>query len=104
MNTIPDGFWLLRGAPGAGKTTLALQAALILAETRRVGYFTLDTTCDKLADRLAHLGSRMEHHPDIPHLDLICACGMTARDIQDFTLREQYQVIFVDYLQRIGSG
>lgn len=104
MNAIYDGFWLLPFAPGTGTTTLALQAALVLAETRKVGYFTLATTCDKLAGRLAHLHNRMEHHPDMPHLDLISASGMTVRDIQDFTLREHYQVIFVDYLRCIVSS
>lgn len=97
----PGTFGILRGAPGAGKTELALQAALFLAENHRVGYLTLDTTCSKLAERLMLLPAAREQRLDKVSLDLVSACGMTAQDMEDFVLSANYQIVFVDYLQLI---
>lgn len=117
-------FVVVGGYPSAGKTLLSLQMAVHLAETHRVGYFSLETSPAKLADRI------MAAQANIPlykikrqalsttewdavrdagqlvsqrRLTLIRASGMTVADIRAVTLQHKLQVIFVDYLQLIQS-
>lgn len=118
-------FIVVGGYPSAGKTLLSLQFALTLAEKYRVGYFSLETSPRKLADRI------MSHLSKVPlkkikerdlsetdyaalaeaaiklstrKLDFIDAGGMTVRDIQAVALNKRYQVIFVDYLQLVADA
>ena len=51
---------LLGGYPSAGKTLLAVQFALCLSNTYRVGFFSLETSARKLTDRV------MSHMSQIP--------------------------------------
>lgn len=115
---------LVGGYPSSGKTLLSLQFALELAQTYRVGYFSLETGPTKLTDRI------MAHLAQVPlakikerdlndadwaalaaagrklaarQLDCIDAGGMTVRDIQALALYKRYQVILVDYLQLISA-
>ncbi len=117
-------FVLLGGYSSSGKTMLSLQFALALAEKYRVGYFSLETGCRKLTDRLishmaqvplsaikecrlegenARLASDAARRLDKLSLDLISASGMSVRDIQAAALNRRHQVIFVDYLQIISA-
>lgn len=117
-------FVVIGGYSSAGKTLLSLQFAKTLAETRRVGYFTLETSPKKLTDRLiAHMGriplSAIKDHNlndeqwmaaaqaannlSLLHLDFIPASGMTVRDIQAIALSQRYEAIFIDYLQLIQA-
>ncbi|MBQ6358931.1 MAG: AAA family ATPase [Clostridia bacterium] len=118
-------FVVLGGYASSGKTLLALQMALGLAETYRVGFFSLETSAAKLFARIAAHRSRVslrqikrrslidyEHDAltraltelDKLDLTLIQAGGSTVTDIQAMTLQHRFQVIFVDYLQLVGAG
>ena len=113
---------VIGGYPSAGKTALAVSFAWHMAREHRVGFYSLETTQYKLADRLiANLagidlsvikrGQISEEEwtrlADLsPHirprkLDLIPAGGMTVEDIQADALANRYDIIFVDYLQLI---
>lgn len=120
----PGKFVVIGGYPSAGKTALSLQFAVPFSQKYRVGYFSLETDDESIADRL------VSHMAKIPlrtilrrqlseeefravagaaaqmrgmRLDTINAAGMTVRDIQAIALSRRYQVIFVDYLQLIRA-
>lgn len=117
-------FVIIGGYPSSGKTMLALQMALCLAEKYRVGFFSLETSPRKLYDRLIayrsqvpmpkikrrslHAGEydalaqAVKDLSQLP-LELIHAGGMTVSDIQAVTLANRYDVIFVDYLQLVQA-
>lgn len=118
-------FVVLGGYASSGKTLLALQMALGMAETYRVGFFSLETSAEKLFARIAahrarvslrqiKLRSLIEYERDaltkaLTELDkldltLIQAGGMTVTDLQAVTLQHRFQVIFVDYLQLVGAA
>lgn len=115
---------LLGGYPSAGKTLLAVQFALCLSNTYRVGFFSLETSARKLTDRV------MSHMSQIPLLkikrrdlndadweaiaaasaglsklqfSIIEASGMSVHDIQAVSLNQRFDIIFVDYLQLINE-
>lgn len=115
---------VLGGYPSDGKTSLALTLAVRMAKTMRVGFYSYETDCDKLFDRIiattaqiglpklklnamnendwgtvAALSTRLEKL----RLDLIEASGMTVQDIRAHSLSKRYDVIFIDYLQKIKS-
>lgn len=115
---------VLGGYPSAGKTALAVAFAWHMSKRYRVGFYSLETSQYKLADRLmsnlANIDmptikrgeitdeqwSRMaELTPSLRErtLELIQAGGMTVADIQADALANGYQIIFVDYLQLIVS-
>lgn len=116
----PGDFVVIGGYASSGKTLLALQMALGLAETCRVGFFSLETSPGKLYDRLAahragvslkrikrrefrggdadRLTKAVTELEKLP-LELIPAGGMSVPDIQAQALARRYEVIFVDYLQ-----
>lgn len=114
-------FNVLGGYPSAGKTLLSLQMALAMAKRFRVGYYSLETRPEKLADRLfSHLAAvpmgkikrRDLAAGDWPKLaaatsgftehcpfDVIRAAGSTVADVAADAAARQYQVIFIDYVQ-----
>lgn len=113
---------ILAGEPSSGKTALAAQMAATLARKHRVGFFTLETSSEKLTDRIVAQFSRIpleqikknilrekewkqiaEVGEQIGqlHLEQIPAAGMTVSDIRSFSLAHNYDVIFIDYLQII---
>lgn len=127
INAVDDGSFtelgdvmVIAGEPSSGKTAFALLAAYHMAQRYRVGFFSLETRNEKLADRLiaGNLGidftdikrstmteedwrrfaegsaGFMEHD-----LRLIPCSGMTASGIQAVTRACGFQVIFVDYAQ-----
>lgn len=117
-------FVVIGGYASSGKTLLALQMARTLAESRRVGFFSLETSPGKLFGRLIARESglslkrikrrdlREEDYAaltaaasalDKLDLDLIPAGGMSVSDIQAVTLAKRYEVIFVDYLQLMDA-
>ena len=121
----PGDFVVLGGYASSGKTLLALQMALGLAEQYKVGFFSLETSASKLFARIAaHRAkvslrqikkrSLIEYERDalatamaeLDKLDLtlIQAGGMTVSDIQALTLQHRLDVIFVDYLQLVGAA
>ena len=111
---------VLGGYPSAGKTALAVTFAYHQSEVKRVGFYSLETSRYKLADRLisnlagiemaaikrgalteaewaqaANSAPRIIKH----QMDLIDASGMTAADIRADALANRYQIVYVDYLQ-----
>ena len=121
-------FIVVGGYASSGKTLLSIQFALELAQKYRVGYFSLETSPQKLNDRM------MSHMARVPlakikrrdlgeadwaaiaeassklskmHLEFVDAGSMSVRDIQALALNRRYQVIIVDYLQLVfdrGKG
>lgn len=111
---------VLGGYPSAGKTALAVSFAYHQSEAKRVGFYSLETSRYKLADRLisnmAGIGmaaikrgaltegewaQAADAAPKIikHQLELIDASGMTASDIRADALANRYQIAYVDYLQ-----
>lgn len=112
-------FVVVGGYASSGKTLLSLQFALELAQKYRVGYFSLETSPQKLNDRtMAHLAriplakikKRDLNDADWAaiaeasrklakmQLEFIDAGSMSVRDIQALSLNRHYQVVIVDYL------
>lgn len=122
----PGDFIVIGGYPSSGKSAWALQCAWHWARDHKVGFFSLETSAEKLFDRQmsAVAGLTMdaikrndikqqdwEHvcsiNPEIVarNLELIPAAGMTPADVRAVTMMRGYQIIFVDYLQLLqGSG
>lgn len=113
---------VLGGYPSDGKTALALMMAYHMAKTLKVGFFSLETSADKIGDRIVTQGMRIDFDAikrgrltdrdwgafavgsdDAAkrRLDVIHASGMTAGDIMAETLTYGYDVIFVDYVQLV---
>ena len=111
-------------APSTGKTAFALQWAARLSKKYRVGFYSLETSAAKAADRLvAQLSGTPlgdikqrrftdEQWSKIGDATSIFAQGkfehvpassMSAMDIVSTALSKRHQVIFVDYIQLIGS-
>lgn len=116
---------VIGGYPSDGKTSLALTLAARMARNRRVGFFSYETDADKLFDRIiastariglpalkrntltgsdwdavAAIAPRLEK----TQLELVEASGMTVADIRAYTICKRYDIIVIDYLQKIKSG
>lgn len=122
----PGRFVGLGGYPSSGKTLLAMQMALVMARTRRVGFFSLETDQYQMAQRaaanLAGVSMRriMDHNLNAAdragletaaenakhlQLEIIEAAGWSVPQIRAMTLSRRYDVIFIDYLQLLdGPG
>ena len=120
----PGDFIILGGYPSAGKTLLATQFAWHMAGTRRVGFFSLETSAAKIFDRLIAQVARINftrikrhamqsadytaagklaYNPDAVHLEVINASGFDVADVQAHALAKQYDVIFLDYVQLLRA-
>ena len=118
----PGDFMVLGGYPSAGKTALALQFCRHIARGKRVGYFYLENNDRKLFDRVVssvsmvpfqkikthdlgeadfHAIVSMQEQLTSPKLEFIGASGMTVSDIRAVALSRHYDMIVVDYLQKI---
>lgn len=117
-------FIVLGGYPSSGKSCYALQCAWHWARNYKVGFFSLETSSQKLFDRqmasVANLSmSNIKRNSltkddwdklgsmtvDIVNrnLELIPAAGYTPADVRAMTMQRGYQIIFVDYLQLLQS-
>ena len=117
-------FIIVGGTPSSGKTALALQFAWSIAKKMRVGFYSLETSEEKIADRsvaaladihmsaiktnsitfeqwgkFACLGAIAEG----AQLDVIPAAGWTVGDIAADALAHRFEVVFIDYLQLIRT-
>lgn len=113
-------YLILAGNPSDGKTLLALQMALTMAKCKKVGFFSFETSLEKLmrrmvpnytgvsASRLRGKAVRREEWDQMVrastelsalHLERIHSSGYTVADVRALTAARGYQVIFVDYLQ-----
>ena len=116
-------FILLGGYSSAGKTLISIIMALAQAKRYKVGYYSLETRPEKMADRIfAHLAgipldrikTRSFQAQDWTKMaestsnfvsacpfDIIHATGSTVEDIFTDAVANGYQSIFIDYLQLI---
>lgn len=118
----PGDLVVLGGYPSAGKTALTLQFARHIAKEKRVGYFYLENNDRKLFDRVVsattlvsfgkiktfdlgeddfHAIVSMQKQLTEPQLEFVGASGMTVSDIRAIALARHYDLIAVDYLQKI---
>ncbi len=116
---------LLGGYASAGKTLLSIQTALAQAKRYKVGYYTLETKPEKMADRMfAHLArvslsdiktrnfaddvwgrfaeAASRFTSECP-IEFVRASGSSAEDIADDAIGHGYQVIYLDYVQLLSS-
>ena len=122
----PGDFIIIGGYPSTGKSAWALQCAWHWARNYKVGFFSLETSSEKLFDRQMAAVARlsmdnikrntidqkewericaMTTEITARNLELIPAAGMTPADVRAVTMMRGYQIIFVDYLQLLqGSG
>lgn len=117
---------IIGGYPSTGKSAWALQCAWHWAREYKVGFFSLETSSEKLFDRQMSAVANLTMDDikrntidqsgwervcamstDIisQRLELIPAAGMTPADVKAVTVMRGYQIILVDYLQLLqGSG
>lgn len=115
---------LLGGYPSSGKTLLSILMALAQAKRYKVGYYSLETQPEKMADRMfAHLSgvsldkiksrqfgdddwgrmtSAANNYVSVCPFDVIRASGSTVDDITTDAVGHGYQIIYLDYLQLIA--
>ena len=126
LRTVPGEYVIVAGHTSHGKSAMALQMAWALSRNKRVGFFAFEGTRAQWVNRLisyvkkiplrkvqdmdmtteeaqAAFHARAEIHGR--SLTFIPASGWSVEDIRAKTLRERFEVIFVDYLQKAsGSG
>lgn len=116
---------VIGGYPSAGKTAFSLQLAFHVAKTKRVGFFSYETAADKLYDRmiacqthtsfskimkntlseLDYSGIKSQRQfLTAPKMDLLETSGMTVSSIGAYAMAHHYDVIFIDYLQKIPTS
>lgn len=117
---------IIGGYPSSGKSAWALQCAWHWAKDYKVGFFSLETSSEKLFDRQMssvagltmddikrnNIGQAgwdkvcgMTAEITARNLELVPAAGMTPADVRAVTMMRGYQIIFVDYLQLLqGPG
>lgn len=118
---------LLGARPSTGKTALALQLGLTIAEQKRVGFFSLETGADTAGDRivaqnmsatLPFIQRRKLDATDMRVLsteaarltgqargfDFVTGSAMTVADIRTIALARRYDVVIVDYVQLVAPG
>lgn len=117
-------FFIIAGSPSTGKSAWALQCAWHWAKQYKVGFFSLETSSEKLFDRQMAAAAQINMevikrnvlsqaewdkvcgmNPEITarNLDLIPAAGMTPADVRAVTMMRGYQIIFIDYLQLLAG-
>ena len=117
-------FIVLGGYPSDGKSALALQMAYHMAATKRVGFFSLETSDRKLFDRMMSAvakipmdriktngmsdrdweqAGKVAAEINTRKLEYIPAAGMSVSDIQAISYAQRYEVVFVDYLQLVSG-
>lgn len=122
------GDMIIIGArPSVGKTAFALQIAKEMSKKDKIGFFSLETQISKLATRwiaesatihlnhlkmrnltsgeytaLAHANNRDAKYCNI---HFVPPAAMTVDEVISESIKNQFQVIFIDYLQLIeGKG
>lgn len=122
----PGDLIIIGGYPSSGKSAWALQCAWHWAKDYKVGFFSLETSSEKLFDRQMAAAAQismtdikrnsiaeaewdrlcgMTKDITARNLELIPAAGMSPTDVRAVTMMRGYQIILVDYLQLLeGPG
>lgn len=116
---------VIGGYASAGKTAFALQLAFHIAKQKRVGFFSYETSADKLHDRVVacqalasyrKIASDKLEKPDFqqvyemrealtaPALEFLEASGMSVSGVGSYAMARHYDVIVVDYLQKLPAA
>ena len=125
LHTGPGSYTIVAARPSTGKTALALQLALSIAQTKRVGFYSLETTPEILADRIAastldvtlpqikertrsgpgdlaaFVGQMASAEALLGDLELISASSMSVADIRANALAKRHEVVIIDYVQLV---
>lgn len=119
-------YFIVGARPSAGKSAFALQAALYWAVVcnKRVGFFSHETSREKLMDRLVACASGVpmdaikERTLDDKQMEAVCsissrinsaplflfsAAGRTVQQMQDRALYKRLDIVIVDYLQIVAA-
>ena len=121
----PGDFILVGGYPSTGKSAWALQCAWHWAKYTRVGFFSLETSSEKLFDRQMSAVTNltmdqikrndisqeawdqvcgMTQHIVSRNLELVPAAGMTPAEIRSVTAMRQFGIIIIDYVQLLSAS
>lgn len=121
----PGDFILVGGYPSSGKSALSLQCAWHWAKDHPVGFFSLETSSEKLFDRqmaaVAQLSMDdikrnrisqgqweqlcgMSGEITRRQLELVPAAGMTAAEVRSVTMMRGYKIIIIDYVQLLSAS
>lgn len=118
-------FILVGGYPSTGKSAWSLQCAWHWAKEQKVGFFSLETSPEKLFDRMmasvanlsmdalkrnqlsddqwadvCKMAERISKQP----LDLIPAAGMNVAQVRSVTMMRGYKLIIIDYVQLLSAN
>lgn len=119
-------FYVLGGRPSDGKSAFAIQAALYWSIVcgKRVGFFSHETSREKLTDRLISCGAgvpleaikerqlsdkemaavcKMASKIAEAPLFLVSASGMTVPQMREKALYKRLEIVIVDYLQIVSA-
>ena len=120
----PGKFLILGGYPSSGKTALALNMAVSMSRSWRVGFYSLETDFPTVFNRLAAYVSGVKYAhiqdgelteqegetlrgilPLFPPTGLTVerASRLNVQTLQASALSQRYDVIFIDYLQLLES-
>ena len=121
----PGDFILMGGYPSTGKSAWSIQCAMHWAQHYKVGFFSLETSSEKLFDRQmsaianlsmddikrnnlkdrdwGHVASLTSKITSLK-LELIPAAGMSPAEIRSVTMMRGYQIIIIDYVQLLSSN
>ncbi len=118
----PGDFVVIGARPSAGKTALSLQMALHMARSRKVVYFSCETSAQKLYERaLACYGNlsfrqikkgnlsqpeklkRLRDGFSSLRLSIVEAAGWTVPAIHAKAVQERAEVVFIDYLTLLSA-
>ena len=124
LRTGPGSYVILAARPSTGKTAMAVQLALEICKRKRVGFYSLETVPEILADRIAAaqlgyalptikdrkvtpsdlqvMATRMGESEALRgSLDVVSAGSLTVADIRTMALARRHEVVMIDYVQLI---
>ena len=124
LRTGAGSYVILAARPSTGKTAMAVQLALEICQQKRVGFYSLETVPEILADRIAAaqlgftlpeikdrrlsasdmqvLANRMGESEALRgSLDVVSAGSLTVADIRTMALARRHEVVMIDYVQLV---